>query len=104
MKVTIFIFLIISYLERRAERNQAHADLCPFLHAVFIVIDFFVVVSFVASAKCLHWQVWDAELSVVAQAHADQCKFAHDCADCRRVTRFGVGQNLYIYKQARSLL
>ena len=45
------------------------------------------------------YQVWDAELSVVAQAHADQCKFAHDCSDCRRVSRFGVGQNLYIYKQ-----
>ena len=44
-------------------------------------------------------QIWDPELSVVAQAHADQCKFAHDCSDCRRVSRFGVGQNLYIYKQ-----
>jgi len=43
---------------------------------------------------------WDPELSVVAQAHADQCKFAHDCSDCRRVNRFGVGQNLYIYKQS----
>jgi len=44
--------------------------------------------------------VWDSELSLVAQAHADQCKFAHDCSDCRRVSRFGVGQNLYIYKQS----
>ena len=43
--------------------------------------------------------MWDSELSLVAQAHADQCKFAHDCSDCRRVSRFGVGQNLYIYKQ-----
>jgi len=45
--------------------------------------------------------VWDEELSVVAQAHADQCRFAHDCSDCRRVERWsGVGQNLYIYKQS----
>ena len=34
-----------------------------------------------------HPQVWDEELATVAQAHADQCKFAHDCADCRRVDR-----------------
>ena len=45
------------------------------------------------------FQSWDPELALVAQAHADQCKFAHDCAECRRVERFGVGQNLYIYKQ-----
>jgi len=44
--------------------------------------------------------VWDDELAAVAQAHADQCMFEHDCSDCRRVDRFGVGQNLYIYKQS----
>jgi len=44
--------------------------------------------------------VWDDELSLVAQAHADQCIFDHDCASCRKVERWGVGQNLYIYKQS----
>jgi len=43
--------------------------------------------------------IWDEELSIIAQRHADQCKFAHDCSDCRKTSRFGVGQNLYIYKQ-----
>jgi len=43
---------------------------------------------------------WDTELSSLAQAHADQCKFAHDCTECRKTERFGVGQNLYIYKQS----
>eukprot|EP00091_Calanus_sinicus_P011298 TRINITY_DN2560_c0_g1_i5.p1 TRINITY_DN2560_c0_g1~~TRINITY_DN2560_c0_g1_i5.p1 ORF type:complete len:410 (-),score=104.86 TRINITY_DN2560_c0_g1_i5:84-1313(-) len=43
--------------------------------------------------------IWDEELSIIAQRHADQCKFAHDCSDCRKTQRFGVGQNLYIYKQ-----
>jgi len=43
---------------------------------------------------------WDDELATVAQRHADQCNFAHDCSDCRKVDRFGVGQNLYIYKQS----
>lgn len=43
--------------------------------------------------------VWDEELSRIAQRHADQCKFAHDCSTCRKTSRFGVGQNLYIYKQ-----
>jgi len=43
--------------------------------------------------------IWDEELSRIAQRHADQCKFAHDCSDCRKTSRFGVGQNLYIYKQ-----
>ena len=38
---------------------------------------------------------WDPELARVAQRLADQCKFAHDCPDCRRVQRFKVGQNLY---------
>ena len=37
---------------------------------------------------------------MVAQAHADQCIFDHDCAACRKVERWGVGQNLYIYKQS----
>lgn len=46
---------------------------------------------------------WDDELAIVAQRHADQCNFNHDCNDCRRVSRFGVGQNLYIYKQTQSL-
>ena len=32
---------------------------------------------------------------MVAQRLADQCKFSHDCSDCRRVSRFRVGQNLY---------
>merc|ERR1712203_433711 len=43
---------------------------------------------------------WDPELAQIAQRHADQCKFSHDCSDCRRVSRFGVGQNLYILKQS----
>jgi len=43
---------------------------------------------------------WDDELSIVAQRHADQCQFDHDCSKCRKVSRFGVGQNLYIYKQS----
>jgi len=44
---------------------------------------------------------WDDELARVAQAHADQCVFAHDCSKCRKIERFLVGQNLYIYKQTR---
>eukprot|EP00092_Neocalanus_flemingeri_P000736 GFUD01000780.1.p1 GENE.GFUD01000780.1~~GFUD01000780.1.p1 ORF type:complete len:438 (+),score=126.29 GFUD01000780.1:338-1651(+) len=43
---------------------------------------------------------WDEELSSIAQRHADQCKFEHDCTECRKTERFGVGQNLYIYKQS----
>ena len=30
-----------------------------------------------------------------SQARADSCIFAHECADCRRVARFKVGQNLF---------
>lgn len=33
------------------------------------------------------FQIWDDELATVAQAHADQCEFEHDCSDCRRVDR-----------------
>lgn len=46
---------------------------------------------------------WDPELARVAQRHADQCTFDHDCAECRSVDRWGVGQNLYIYKQSLRL-
>ncbi|TRY68227.1 hypothetical protein TCAL_05216 [Tigriopus californicus] len=53
------------------------------------------------SAADMEEMEWDDELARVAQAHANECKFAHDCADCRRVERFGVGQNLYIYKQTQ---
>ena len=52
------------------------------------------------SASNMRQLVWDPELARVAQAHADTCRFAHDCSDCRAVTRWAhVGQNLYIYKQ-----
>jgi len=37
---------------------------------------------------------WDEELAILAQRHADQCRFVHDCSDCRKVSRFRVGQNL----------
>nr|W4VS53.1 RecName: Full=CRISP/Allergen/PR-1; Short=Cap-1; Flags: Precursor [Trittame loki] len=40
--------------------------------------------------------VWDDELASVAQKHADQCVFEHDCNDCRNVQNFGVGQNLHL--------
>ncbi|ROT65933.1 hypothetical protein C7M84_016089 [Penaeus vannamei] len=43
---------------------------------------------------------WDDELALVAQGHADQCIFEHECSDCRRVSRFGVGQNLFISFQS----
>lgn len=39
--------------------------------------------------------VWDDELAAVAQKHADQCEFQHDCNECRRIKNFDVGQNLY---------
>jgi len=45
---------------------------------------------------------WDPELARVAQRLADQCNFAHDCSDCRRVGRFTVGQNLYQSFTARA--
>jgi len=43
---------------------------------------------------------WDDELAVIAQSHANQCIFEHECGDCRRVSRFGVGQNLFISFQS----
>ena len=50
-------------------------------------------------AANMHELDWDPELAAIAQMHADQCQFEHDCSDCRKVDRFRVGQNLYIYKQ-----
>jgi len=45
---------------------------------------------------------WDPELARVAQRLADQCKFNHDCPDCRKVERFSVGQNIYQSFNTRS--
>ena len=39
--------------------------------------------------------IWDNELAEVAQSHANQCSFEHDCNECRSVDDFIVGQNLY---------
>ncbi|XP_064087362.1 uncharacterized protein LOC135202017 [Macrobrachium nipponense] len=44
---------------------------------------------------------WDEELARVAQSHADQCIFMHECSACRRVSRFGVGQNLFTSAQIK---
>lgn len=41
--------------------------------------------------------VWDNELAAVAQAHAKQCRFHHDCYSCRRVSRFSAGQNMFLH-------
>lgn len=38
--------------------------------------------------------IWDDELAVMAQTHAQQCVYEHDT--CRNVARFQVGQNLFI--------
>jgi len=52
------------------------------------------------SASNMIEMTWDEELARVAQTHADQCVFDHDCSDCRRVARFKVGQNLYTQSQS----
>jgi len=44
---------------------------------------------------------WDEELATVAQRHADQCDVGHDCNDCRRVSRFKVGQNVWRGRDSR---
>ena len=46
------------------------------------------------SAGNMLQMVWDNELAAVAQKHAIQCVFEHDCSNCRRVQNYGVGQNL----------
>lgn len=45
------------------------------------------------SAANMRKMSWDDELARVAQRWADQCNFGHDA--CRKVGRFGVGQNVY---------
>ncbi|XP_071035150.1 CRISP/Allergen/PR-1 isoform X3 [Parasteatoda tepidariorum] len=37
---------------------------------------------------------WDNELAQIAQKWAEQCNYNHDCAACRSVRGFGVGQNM----------
>ena len=47
------------------------------------------------SASNMMEMKWDAELAWVAQGLSDTCRWGHDCSDCRSVSRFRVGQNLY---------
>lgn len=47
------------------------------------------------SAANMMQLVWDQELADIAQSHANQCDFNHDCNNCREVDDFQVGQNLY---------
>lgn len=45
---------------------------------------------------------WDDDLARVAQAHASQCEFEHDCPACRRMEKFSdVGQNLCLDRTTR---
>ncbi|KAF8764811.1 CRISP/Allergen/PR-1 like protein [Argiope bruennichi] len=39
---------------------------------------------------------WDDELAAVAQKWTENCKWGHDCKECRAVENFAVGQNLVI--------
>lgn len=42
---------------------------------------------------------WSPELARIAQNHADQCHFGHDCYACRRSQEFEyVGQNLFLLR------
>ncbi|KFM70245.1 Venom allergen 5, partial [Stegodyphus mimosarum] len=47
--------------------------------------------------------VWDSELEVIAQKHAETCVFKHDCNNCRKVARFPVGQNIAIKKSTKAI-
>jgi len=47
------------------------------------------------SAANMMQLVWDQELADIAQSHANQCDFNHDCNNCRETDDFQVGQNLY---------
>ena len=43
------------------------------------------------------YQTWDEELEIEAQTWTDQCIRNHECPNCRTLSRFKVGQNLYWY-------
>lgn len=42
---------------------------------------------------------WDDELAYVAQKHANQCRFEHDCYDCRRT-----GMLIFLFKIFQTLI
>lgn len=42
--------------------------------------------GFPSSADMLQFE-WDDELAYVAQKHAEQCEFEHDCYDCRKTSK-----------------
>ncbi|XP_077484932.1 CRISP/Allergen/PR-1-like isoform X2 [Amblyomma americanum] len=50
-----------------------------------------------AAANMMHLE-WNDELATIAQKLASMCSAKMDCADCRRVESFTVGQNICNYK------
>lgn len=50
------------------------------------------------AASNMMYLEWNEELAAVAQKLASMCAVQTDCADCRRVESFTVGQNLCNYK------
>ena len=88
----------------RRQQHEVHGEFSPACYSYNVLVS-----------------MWDEELEKIAQRHADQCNFDHDCSDCRRTSRytqfktqklyfstyilmwlssvrFAVGQNLYIYR------
>ena len=53
--------------------------------------------GFSATTSYMMKLVWDDELAFIAQAHADQCQFEHDCNQCREVDEYSSRQ-LYLPK------
>jgi len=52
-------------------------------------------------ASNMKQMTWDNELASIAQRWADQCQYGHDCGNCRKVSRFQVGQNVFLTIESR---
>lgn len=72
--------------------NEFHTEL-----ELFFVVDIFVQLAqttniltykfFSKTFIIIYFQGWDDELASTAQRLADQCKYQHDCLDCRKVCK-----------------
>lgn len=42
---------------------------------------------------------WDDDLAATAQAHADLCRFDHDCPSCRRIGKFDSNMTCGLFRR-----
>ena len=64
----------------RRQQHEVHGEFSPACYSYNVLVS-----------------MWDEELEKIAQRHADQCNFDHDCSDCRRTSRYTIQNTKVVF-------